>query len=154
MHNHDAMQGNKYTVIGHYFCSYFFVHFRPNFTSHSLPHTFLPYAYLDHVHFFYTFMPSRSRMNDKNTIRLVRPDTEQLNYWATDIPKQSCCGPSSPGSCAGTSSATTERSHHSTFWTSQTRSTSRSASIARILLVIDRFLASTAARSPRPTAAI
>ena len=29
----------------------FFVHFRPNFTSHSLPHTFLPYAYFDYVHF-------------------------------------------------------------------------------------------------------
>ena len=97
---------------------------------------------------------SRSRTNDKNTIQLVLPDTEQLDYWTTDIPKQSCCGPSSLGSCAGTSSATTKRSHHSKFWTSRTQSMIRSASIARILLVIDRFLATTAARSPRPTAAI
>ena len=136
------------------FLHVFFVHFRPNFTSHSLPHTFLPYAYLDYACFFYAFMPSRSRTNNKNTIRLVQPDTEQLDYWATDILKQSCCGLSSPRSCAGTSSATTKRSHHSKFWTSQTQSTSRSASIARILLVIDRFLASTAARSARLTAAI
>ena len=73
-------------------------------------------------------------------IQLVKPDTEQLVYWATNIPKQSCCGSSSPGSCAGTSSAATEHSHHSKFWTSRTRSTSRSASTTQRLLVIERFL--------------
>ena len=75
-------------------------------------------------------MLSCSRTDDKNTIRLVQLVTEQLIYWATDILKQSCCGSSSPGSCAGTSSAATEHSHHSKFRTSQTRSTSRSASTA------------------------
>ena len=99
---------------------------------------------------FFSLCLSRSRTDDKNTIRLVRPDTEQLVYWATDIPKQSCCGSSSPGSCAGTSSATTECSHHSKFRTSRTRRTSRSASTARRLLVIDRFLATTTARLARP----
>ena len=108
----------------------FFVHFRPNFTSHSLPHLspsclFLlcspPYApYVFHAH------EQTTRMH----FRLVLPDTEQLVYWATNIPKQSCGGSPSPGSCAGASSATTECSHHSKFRTSRTRSTSRSASIA------------------------
>ena len=98
---------------------------------------------------FYAFMLTNRRQEH---IRLVLPDTEQLVYWATDIPKQSCCGSSSPGSCAGTSSAATECSHHSKFWTSQTRSTSRSVSTTRRPQVIERFLATTAARSPRPTA--
>ena len=75
-------------------------------------------------------------------------------YWATDILKQSCCGSSSTRSCAGTSSATTECSHHSKFRTSRTWSMSRSASTARRPLVIERFLATTAARLPRPTASI
>ena len=39
------LYGHTPTVIRHYFCSYFAVHFRPNFTSHSLPHTFFPYAF-------------------------------------------------------------------------------------------------------------
>ena len=121
----------------------FFVQFRPNFTSHSLPHfsplclsllCFSPYAFT-------------LTTNNKNTIRLVQLVTEQLVYWATDILKQSCCGSSSPRSCAGTSSAATECSHHSKFRTSQTWSTSRSVSTARRLLVIERFLATTAARS-------
>ena len=136
------------------FLHVFFVHFRPNFTSHSLPHTFLPYAYFNYVHSSMCLCLHAHEQDDKNTIRLVQPDTEQLDYWTTDIPKQSCCGPSSLGSCTGTSSAATERSHHSKFRTSRTQSTSRSASIARILLVIDRFLTSTAARLPRPTVAM
>ena len=114
-----------------------------HFTFLTLP--FLPYAYPCYV---IPLMLSHSQTDNKNTIRLVLPDTEQLIYWATDIPKQSCCGSSSPGSCTGTSSAATERSHHSKFQTSRTQSTSRSASIARTLLVINRFLATTAARSP------
>ena len=93
-------------------------------------------------------------MDNKSTIQLVVLVTKQLVYWATDILKQSCCGSSSPGSCAGTSSTATECSHHSKFWTSQTRSTSRSASTAQRLLVINRFLATTAARSARLTASM
>ena len=77
---------------------------------------------------FYAFHAHKT--DDKNTIRLIRPATKQLVYWATDIPKQSCIGSSSPGSCAGTSSTTTKRSHHSKFRTSRTRSMSRSASTA------------------------
>ena len=135
-------------VIRRYFYSYFSSIFDP--TSLHIPYpTFLPYAFLV---MFIPLCSSRSQTNDKNTIRLVLLVTEQLVYWATDIPKQSCCGSPSPGSCAGTSSAATERSHHSQFWTSRTQNTSRSASIARMLRVIDRFLATTAARSPQPTA--
>ena len=140
------------TVLYHrtLFLLIFFVHFQPNFTSHSLSHLspsclsllcLSPYAFHTHE-------------QTTRTHLIVLPDTEQLVYWTTDIPKQPCCGPSSPGSCAGTSSAATEYSHHSKFRTSRTRSMSRSASIARTLLVIDMFLATTAARSPRPTAAM
>ena len=98
----------------------FFVHFRPNFTSHSLPY-FSPLCLLP-------LCFSRSQTDDKNMIRLVQLVTEQLVYWTTEISKQSCCGSSSPGSCTGTSSTATECCHHSKFRTSQTWSTSRSAS--------------------------
>ena len=105
-------------VIGRYFCSYFSIHFQPNFTFHSLPHLFSFMIILTMFTFSYVLMLSCSRTKDKNTIQLVQPDTEQLDYGATDIPKQSCCAPSSPGSCAGTSSAAIKCSHHSKFWTS------------------------------------
>ena len=127
---HDVIIASRvqHIVIGHYFCLYFSSIFNP--TSFHIPYP---------TPFFLMFISTmltplcplcllHSRTNDKNTIRLVRPDTEQLDYWATNIPKQSCCGSLSPGSCAGTSSAATERSHHSKFRTSQTRSMSRSAS--------------------------
>ena len=107
-----------------------FVHFQPNFTSHSLPHLFSLMPISTMFNSSMLLCLHAHKPNDKNTIRLVRPDTKQLVYWATDIPKQSCCGSSSPGSCAGTSSAATECSHHSKFQTSRTRSTSRSVSIA------------------------
>ena len=138
------------TVIGCYFCSYF----RP--FSTQLHFTFItpPFSLILILTMFIPLCLSCSRTNDKNTIRLVLPDTEGLNYWAIDILKQSCGGFSSPGSCAGTFSAATECSHHSKFQTSRTRSMSRSVSITQTLLVIDRFLATTAARLPRPTAAI
>ena len=132
------------------FLHVFFVHFRPNFTSHSLPTPFLTMLLSSmllclHAH----------KQMTRTQFDWYDRTPNKLDYWATDIPKQSCWGSSpSPGSCAGTSSAATERSHHSKFRTSRTRSTSRSASIAWILLVIDRFLASTAARSPQPTATI
>ena len=107
--------------------------FRP--FSTQLHFTFLtlylsPLCLFSSCLFPYALMLSRSRTDNKNTIQLVLPDTERLDYWATVILKQSCCGPSSPGSCAGTSSATTECSHHSKFRTSWTWSTSRSVSIA------------------------
>ena len=131
----SAMSGSAIVgmyVIGRYFCSYF----RPFSTQfHS---TFLTPPF--------PLCFTRSQTNDKNAIQLVQPDTEQLVYWATDIPKQSCCGSSSPGSCAGTSSAATERSHHSKFRTSRTWSMSRSASTARRPRVIAKFLATTTAR--------
>ena len=137
----------KIFVIRRYFCSYFLSIFDPT-SPHILYPAFLLHAYPCYV---YYFMLSHSWTDDKNSIQLVWPDTERLVYWATNIPKQSCCGSSSPGSCTGTSSAATECSHHSKFRTSQTRSTSRSVSTARRLLVIDRFLATTAARSARQT---
>ena len=128
--------------------------FRP--FSTQLHFTFLtpPFSFMLTFVMFVFLCLSRLRTGGKNTIRLVLPDTEQLVYWTTNIPKQSCCGSSSPGSCTGTSSAATKCSHHSKFRTSWTRSMSRSASIARMLLVIDRFLATTTARSPQPTATI
>ena len=128
----------------------FFVHFQPNFTSHSLPH--LSPLCLSLLCLCPCLSRSRTRQQEHNSI--VPLDTEQLVYWATDIPKQSCCGSSSPGSCAGTSSAATECSHLSKFWTSWTQSMSRSVSTAQRLLVIDRFLATTTARSPQPTASM
>ena len=128
----------------------FFIHLQSNFTSHSLP-TFLPYTCLCYVYPLMLFMLTT---NDKEPDLIEQLVTEQLIYWATDIPKQSGCGSSSPRSCAGTSSATTEHSHHSKFRTSRTRSTSRSASTARRPQVIARFLATTAARSPQPTASM
>ena len=113
------------TVIGHYFHSYFLSIFDP--TSLHIPYpSFSLMLVLD---MFLLSMLSHSRTDDKNTFQLVLLDAEQLVYWATDIPKQSCCGSSPPRSCAGTSSAATERSHHSKFRTSRTRSMSRSVSI-------------------------
>ena len=103
-----------------------FVHFRPNFTPHSLPHL-SPLCLSSLCSSFYAF---HTHEQTTRTHSLVRLDTEQLVYWATDIPKQSSCGSSSPGSCAGTSSAATECSHHSKFQTSRTQSMSRSASTA------------------------
>ena len=128
----------------------FSIHFRPNFTSHSLPNL-SPLCLSLIYSALYAFTLTT---NNKNTIRLVLLVIEQLIYWTINIPKQSCCGSSSPGSCTGTSSAATKHSHHSKFQTSRTRSMSRSASTARRLLVIKRFLTTTAARSPRPTASI
>ena len=93
--------------------------------STFLNQTFLFYAYRCHVPLL---IPSCSRTNNKNMIQLVQLVARQLIYWATDILKQSCCGSSSPGSCAGTSSAATEHSHHSKFRTSWTWSMSRSVS--------------------------
>ena len=140
----NAMIDLLHSVIRHYFCSYFSSIFNP--TSLHIPYP--TFSFLMSIFIYvHPFMPSHSQTDDKNTIRLALPDTKQLVYWATDIPKQSCCGSPSPGSCAGTSSAATERSHHSKFQTSWTRSTSRSASTTQRLLVIDRFLATTAARS-------
>ena len=102
----------------------FFIHFRPNFASHSLPifsSLCLPLLC------FLSLCLSCSRTDDKNTIQLVLLVTKQLVYWTTDIPKQSCCGSSSTQSCAGTSSTATECSHHSKFRTSRTRSTTLGA---------------------------
>ena len=87
-----------------------------------------PFSLMFILAIFLFFMLSHSRTDDKNTIQLVQPVTKQPIYWATNIPKQSCCGSSSTQSCAGTSSATTKHSHHSKFQTSQTQSTSRSVS--------------------------
>ena len=103
----------------------FFVHFSTQllFTFLTLP--FSPIIFL--LCFFSSYFHAHDRRQEHIRLVLV---TEQLVYWTTDIPKQSCCGSSSPRSCAGTSSATTEHSHHSKFWTSQTRSMSRSASTA------------------------
>ena len=95
---------------------------------------------------FFVLCLSHSQTDNKNTIQLVLQVTKQLIYWATDILKQSCDGSSSTQSCAGTS--TTKCSHHSKFRTSWTQSTSKSVSTTRRPLVIARFLASTAARSP------
>ena len=116
----------KVLVIGHYFCSYFSSISDP--TSLHIPYpTFLPYDYLCYV--LFSLCP-HTHDRQQEHIRLVLLVTEQLIYWATDIPKQSCCGSSSTRSCAGTSSAATERSHHSKFRTSRTRSMSRSVSTA------------------------
>ena len=128
------------TIFVHIFCPFF------DPTSFYFPYpTFLPYVFPCYVFPFYAFTLTNRRQEHIQLVQLV---TEQLVYWATNILKQSCCGSSSPGSCAGTSSAATECSHHSKFWTSRTQSTSRSASTTRRLRVIERFLATTAARSP------
>ena len=111
-------------VIGHYFHTHFSSIFDP--TSFHIPCLIFPLMFI--LVMIFPFMPSHSQTDDKDTTRLVQPGTEQLVYWATNILKQSCCGSSSPGSCAGTSSAATERSHHSKFRTSQKQSMSRSAS--------------------------
>ena len=134
-------------VIGHYFHLYFLSIFNP--TSPYIPYpTFLLYVYLHYV-FFFSFFMSFTLMNKQQEHNsIVQLVTEQLVYWATNIPKQSCCGSSSPGSCAGTSSTATKHSHHSKFQTSRTQSMSRSVSTTRRLLVIERFLATTAARLP------
>ena len=66
------------TVIGHYFCSCFSSIFDP--TS---------------LHIHYPSFPLMFIFDNKNTIQLVLLVTKQLVYWATDIPKQSCCGSSS-----------------------------------------------------------
>ena len=47
-------------VIGHYFCLYFSSIFDPTSFHIPYPTPFLPYAYLDYVHFSYAFIPSRS----------------------------------------------------------------------------------------------
>ena len=130
-------------VIGHYFSLVFFCPFSIQLHFTFLT-TFLPHAYPGYVYPLMLHLLT-NRRQEHNSIGLLV--TEQLVYWATDIPKQSCCGSSSPGSCAGTSSAATERSHHSKFRTSRTWSMSRSASTTRRLLVINRFLTTTAARS-------
>ena len=75
----------------------------------------------------YAFTLTNRRQEHDLIVQLV---TKQLVYWTTNILKQSCCGSPSPGSCTGTSSATTEHSHHSKFQTSRIQSTSRSASTA------------------------
>ena len=100
--------------------------------STQLHFTFLtpPFFFMFILIMFVLLCLSSSRTDDKNMIQLVQLVTEQLVYWATDIPKQSCCGSSSTRSCTGTSSAATEHSHHSKFWTSRTWSMSRSASTA------------------------
>ena len=76
------------SVIGCYFCSYFLVHFQSNLTSHSLPHLSLsclsPYVYL-----FMSFTLTNRRQEHDLIVQLV---TEQLDYGATDIPKQSSLG--------------------------------------------------------------
>ena len=105
-------------VIGHYFCTYFLSIFDPTSLHIPYPTPFSLMLISTMLVSSMLYMPSRSRTNDKNTIQLVQPDTELFDYWATDILKQSCCGSPSPGSCAGTSSAATEHSHHSKFRTS------------------------------------
>ena len=132
------------------FCLYFSSIFDP--TSLHIPYP--TFSLMFSLAMFSFLMLSHSQTDDKNTIQLVLLVTEQLVYWATDIPKQSCCGSSSPGSCAGTSSTATERSHHSKFRTSQIRSMSRSVSTAQRLLVIARFLTTIAARLAQPTASM
>ena len=116
--------------MGHCHRTLFLLQFSSIFnpTSHHIPYPTFPL----HVTFamFLSLCLSHSRTDNKNTIQLVQLVTEQLVYWVTDIPKQSCCGSSSTRSCTGTSSAATKHSHHSKFWTSQTRSMSRSASTA------------------------
>ena len=113
-------------------------------TSHSLPHLSpLCLSLLCLSPYVFTLMNRRQEHNSIGTTS--HQTTHLLGYQHSET---SCCGSSSPESCAGTSSAATERSHHSKFRTSQTWSTSRSASTTRRLLVIERFLATTAARSP------
>ena len=127
--------------------------FRPFSTqlhSLSLPPIF---SHMTFPSYIYPFMPwSRSRTDNKNTINWLLPVTNKSIYLATNIPKQSCSPPTR--SCAGTLSAVLACSHNSKFWTSWTRSASRSASTARSPLLIARFLVSTAARTPWPTASI
>ena len=60
------------TIFAHIFPSIF----DPTSLHIPYPTPFLPYVYPKYVHFFYAFMPSRSRTDNKNTIQLVLPDTE------------------------------------------------------------------------------
>ena len=165
-----------WSVIRQYFCSYFLSIFNPTslpFLTHLSPlclslllssdTIFAPifHPFLTQIHSMFLtppfslmlilvmfFLYAFTLMNKwQEHIRLVLLVTKQPVYWATNIPKQSCCSSSSPGSCAGTSSATTECFHHSKFRTSWTWSMSRSVSTTWRLLVIDRFLTTTAARS-------
>ena len=55
-------------VIRRYFSSYFLSIFDPTSLHIPYPIPFLPYVYLEYVHLFYAFMPSRSRTDNKNTI--------------------------------------------------------------------------------------
>ena len=108
------------TIFAHIFC--------PFLTQLHIPYpTFLLYVCPYYAFTPYAFTLTNRRQEHDLIGTLV---TEQLVYWATNILKQSCCGSSSSRSCTGTSSTTTECSHHSKFRTSQTRSTSRSASTA------------------------
>ena len=85
----------------------------------------------------------------------VRDWLESLpGFISLEVKTLTCCGSSSAQSCAGASSTTAEHSHHSKFQASQTQSMSKSMSTAQRPLVITRFLASTAARSPQPTASM
>ena len=130
-------------VIRHYFCSYFCPF------SNQLHSTFLnpPFTLMLILLCFVSLCFHAHEQTTRTRFDWYNWSPNKLIYWVTDILKQSCCGPSSSGSCAGTSSAATEHSHHSKFRTSWTWSTSRSASTAQRLWVIKRFLATTAARS-------
>ena len=61
----ERLESDCYRTL---FSLVFFVHFRPNFTLHSLSHLSplcLP------SHYTFSSMPSRSRTDDKNTIQLI-----------------------------------------------------------------------------------
>ena len=94
--------------------------FGPFFEPTSLHVPYPPFFFMS-ISLCFSFYALFTLMNKWQHFQLYNWSLDNLIYWVTDIPKQSCCG-SSPGSCAGTSSTATERSHHSKLWTSWTQS--------------------------------
>ena len=75
------------SVIGCYFCLYFFVHFQTNFTSHSLPHLSslcLPLLYS----FFYAFYTHKQTTRTQFDWYYWSPNnssTELLTFWNSPV---------------------------------------------------------------------
>ena len=76
-----------HVVIGCYFCSHFLSIFNPTSLTFLTP----PFSFMSIILMFLSLMPhSHSQTDDKNTIQLVQPVTDNLIYFTTDILKQSC----------------------------------------------------------------